>query len=68
MIKQPQRFLFAVLLALGAGSLQPVAAQTASPVTPLMLQQWRLGQDLAGYGLAQNDPVALFAAAMSTTL
>ncbi|WP_198509129.1 hypothetical protein [Acidovorax sp. 69] len=39
-----------------------MAAQTVSPVTPLMLQQWRLGQELGSYGLAQNDPQALLAA------
>lgn len=60
----PKRFLLlALLLAAGAGSLAPAFAQSATRVTPLMLQQWRLGQELGRYGLAQNDPQALLAAA-----
>ena len=61
----PKRTFSMALLAFAACSLvqQPAAAQSASPVTPLMLQQWRLGQELGRYGLAQNDPQALLAAA-----
>lgn len=57
--------LRALLLALCAACVLPSAAsaQARSPVTPLMLQQWRLGSDLGRYGLAQNDAQALLAAA-----
>lgn len=59
-----KRIFSITLLVFAACSLmQPAAAQNASPVTPLMLQQWRLGQELGRYGLAQNDPQALLAAA-----
>lgn len=64
MILRPQRLLAGALVAIAVGGLvPPVAAQTAAPVTPLMLQQWRLGQELGRYGLAQNDPQALLTAA-----
>lgn len=63
-ILHPRRLLAGALVAFGAsGLVPPAAAQTAVPVTPLMLQQWRLGQELGRYGLAQNDPQALLAAA-----
>lgn len=39
------------------------AAQSTLPLTPLMMQQWTLGQELGRYGLAQNDPQALLVAA-----
>lgn len=58
-----QRILSIALLALGAGSLQPAAAQTASPVSALALQQWRMSQELGRYGLAQNDAHSLLTAA-----
>jgi hypothetical protein len=57
------RFLLPALLAFAACSLQPAAAQSSARVTPLMLQQWRLGQELGRYGLAQSDPHALLTAA-----
>lgn len=58
---------FALLLAacaavIAAPAAAQTASQTASPLTPLMLQQWRLGQALGRYGLAQNDPQSLLAA------
>ncbi|RYF43782.1 MAG: hypothetical protein EOO25_01985 [Comamonadaceae bacterium] len=63
-MNNPSKRLFViVLLALGACSLQPAQAQPAARVTPLMLQQWRMGQELGRYGLAQSDPHALLAAA-----
>jgi hypothetical protein len=58
-----KRLVLILLLALGAGSLPSAVAQTAARVTPLMLQQWRMGQELGRYGLAQNDPHALLTAA-----
>ena len=64
MTMYPKRiFSIALLVFAASGLVQPAAAQTASPVTPLMLQQWRLGQELGSYGLAQNDPQALLTAA-----
>jgi hypothetical protein len=63
MTKQIKLLLMIVLLASSVGGPQPAVAQTRSPVTPLMLQQWRLGQELGRYGLAQNDPHALLTAA-----
>ena len=56
-------FSIALLVFAACGLVHPAAAQNASHVTPLMLQQWRLGQELGRYGLAQNDPQALLAAA-----
>lgn len=50
------------ICAVFAASL-PAAAQSTSPLTPLMLQQWRLGQDLGRYGLAQKDVPALVTSA-----
>ncbi|RYF37709.1 MAG: hypothetical protein EOO25_18635 [Comamonadaceae bacterium] len=58
-----KRLLLTVLLAFGACGLPPAVAQPAARVTPLMLQQWRMGQELGRYGLAQSDPHALLAAA-----
>lgn len=63
MILRLPRSLFVALLLLAAGSLQPAGAQSSARVTPLMLQQWRLGQELGRYGMANNDPQALLAAA-----
>lgn len=60
---QPSKRILQILLALAAGALQPAVAQPAPRVTPLMLQQWNLGQELGRYGLAQNDPHALLTAA-----
>ncbi|MBC5763405.1 hypothetical protein [Ramlibacter albus] len=60
---QAKRLLTIALLAFSAGSLQPAAAQVTARVTPLMLQQWQLGQELGRYGLANNDPLALLTAA-----
>lgn len=58
------KWLFLIaLLGSRAGSPLPAVAQTTPSVTPLMLQQWRLGQDLGRYGLVQNDPHALVTAA-----
>lgn len=57
-----KQFLLAAVVC-GAAAWQTAAAQAAPPVTPLMLQQWRLGQELGRYGLAQNDPQALLTAA-----
>jgi hypothetical protein len=55
----------AALFAICAALALPLAAvaQATSPITPLMLQQWRLGQDLGRYGMAQNDAQALITAA-----
>jgi hypothetical protein len=61
MLQHSKRVIWIALLAAGIGSA--AQAQKQPPVTPLMLQQWRLGQELGRYGLAQNDPVALLAAA-----
>ena len=64
MLQPTKRVLAIALLAAGLGSVAPAAlGQKRSPVTTLQLQQWRLGQELARYGLAQNDPVALITAA-----
>ncbi|TWO69794.1 hypothetical protein FN976_18420 [Caenimonas sedimenti] len=63
MIKSSKRLLLLCLLSWAAASVPPALAQATSPVTPLMLQQWRLGQELGRYGLAQNDPYVLLAAA-----
>lgn len=63
MTKQFKRLLLIALLACGAGVLSPALAQTTARVTPLMLQQWRLGQELGRYGLAQSDPQVLLTAA-----
>lgn len=52
-----------VLMILIACSVPPAWAQSTPHVTPLMLQQWSLGQQLGRYGLAQSDPHALLAAA-----
>lgn len=51
------------LLVLATGSFQPAGAQGSARVTPLMLQQWRLGQELARYGMANNDAQVLLTAA-----
>ena len=51
------------LMACAAAGPVPAAAQGSARVTALMLQQWQLGQELARYGLAQNDPYALLTAA-----
>lgn len=58
-----QTFSIALLAFAACSMITPAAAQSAAPVTPLMLQQWRLGQELASYGLAQGDPQALLTAA-----
>lgn len=63
MTNPTKRLLSTLVLAFGACSLPPAAAQPAARVTPLMLQQWRMGQELGRYGLAQSDPHALLAAA-----
>lgn len=63
MAKHSPRLLATLLVAFAASALQPAAAQMAPRVTPLMLQQWRLGQELGRYGLQHNDPQALLAAA-----
>lgn len=63
MTKHLKQLRLIVLLTLLVASLQPSTAQTPVHVTPLMLQQWRLGQELGRYGLAQKDPHALLTAA-----
>ncbi len=62
MSKHSKRFLFGLLLAAATTTLLPAQA-LAQRITPLALQQWRLGQDLARYGLEQGDPQALLTAA-----
>lgn len=59
-----KRLRWITLLSFAASGLVcPAAAQGTSPVTPTMLQQWRLGQELGHYGMKQGDPQALLTAA-----
>jgi hypothetical protein len=58
-----KRFLSAAVVIATCSTVFTVEAQDASRVTPLMLQQWRLGQELGRYGMEQSDPHALLAAA-----
>jgi hypothetical protein len=62
MTKLFHRALQAAALALCATFVLPAAAQSGR-VSSLMLQQWRLSQELGRYGLAQNDAYALLTAA-----